>query len=134
MPPAVVREVGQAGGSAVGAVPDVVGFAGGGGLVAAAGVGAALVPQGGQAAEGDRDIVGLADVQRQRGAAEALAEEVAAQEGGDPAGAGDDLDDPGQDLLLQPGQRLGVRRPPGRVGGVGGAAGLVAVEEPAGPS
>ena len=38
VPPAVVLEVGEAGAAAVGSVLDVVGFAGRGGLVAAAGV------------------------------------------------------------------------------------------------
>ncbi len=94
-------------------------MAGGGGLVAAAGELAALVAEGGQAAEVDGDLVGLAGVQRQRRPAHPVAEEVAAQEGGDPAGAGDDLDDPGQDLLLQGGQRLAMRRPGGRIGGIG---------------
>jgi hypothetical protein len=69
-----------------------------------------LVPQGDQAAQVDRDVVGLADVQRQGGAVQALAQEVAAQERGGPAGARDDLEDPVQDLVLELGQRLGDRR------------------------
>ena len=60
VPPAVVLEVGQAGGAAVFAVDDVVRFAAGGGLVAAAGVLASLVAQGDQAAQVDGDVVGLA--------------------------------------------------------------------------
>src|ERR1700683_1687064 len=50
VPPAVVLEVGEAGPAAVLAVGDVVGFAAGGGLVAAAGGLGRLVPQGGPAA------------------------------------------------------------------------------------
>jgi len=49
----------------------------------------------------DGDVVGLPDVQRQRRPAQALAEQVAPQEGGCPAGAGDDLEDLAQDLLFQ---------------------------------
>jgi len=59
VPPAVVLEIGQAGAAAVGAVDHVVGLAPGGGLVAAAGVLAGLVPQGDQAAQVQRDVVGL---------------------------------------------------------------------------
>jgi hypothetical protein len=65
VPPAIVFQVGEAGGAAVGPVDDVVRFAPGGGLVAAAGMLAALVPQGHQAAEVDRDVVGLVQCQRQ---------------------------------------------------------------------
>jgi hypothetical protein len=60
VPPAVVLEVGQAGVAAVGSVLDVVGFTGRGGLVAAAGELACLVPQGDQAPQMDGDVVGLA--------------------------------------------------------------------------
>ena len=60
VPPAVVFEVGEAGGAAVFAVHHVVGFAARRGLVAAAGVLAGLVPQVDQAAQVDRDVVGLA--------------------------------------------------------------------------
>jgi len=62
---------------------------------------AVLVPQGDQAAQLDGDVVGLADVQRQGRAAQGLAEQVAAQEGGDSPGAGQDLQDLGDDLVLQ---------------------------------
>jgi hypothetical protein len=65
VPPAIVFQVGEAGGAAVGPVDDVVRFAPGGGLVAAARMLAALVPQGHQAAEVDRDVVGLVQCQRQ---------------------------------------------------------------------
>src|SRR5580692_4322136 len=65
MPPAVIFEVGEAGVAAVGAVGDVVGFAGRGGLVAAAGELAYLVPQGDQAPQVDGDVVGLVQCQRQ---------------------------------------------------------------------
>jgi hypothetical protein len=60
VPPAVVLEVGQAGVPAVGPVHHVVRFAARGGLVAAAGELAALVPQAGQAAQVHGDVVGLA--------------------------------------------------------------------------
>jgi hypothetical protein len=60
VPPAVVLEVGQAGVAAVGAVGDVVGFTAGGGLVAAAGELARLVPQRDQAPQVQGDVVGLA--------------------------------------------------------------------------
>jgi hypothetical protein len=112
VPPAKILQISEAGGAAVGAVDHVVRFAPRGGLITAAGMLAALVPQRHQAPQVDGDVVGLADVQRERGSGQGLAEEVAAQEGGQAAGSGDDLDDPGQDLLLQPAQRL--RRPAGR--------------------
>jgi hypothetical protein len=80
VPPAIVLQVRQAGPAAVGAVHHVVGFASGDGLVAAAGVLAALVPQGDQPAQMNRDVVGLAHVQRQGGPVQALAEQVPAQE------------------------------------------------------
>jgi hypothetical protein len=65
MPPAVVLEVGQAGAAAVFAVCDVVGFAAGRGLIAAARMLASLVAHCDQAPQVDRDVVGLAHVQRQ---------------------------------------------------------------------
>src|SRR5579862_4187493 len=117
VPVAVVFEVGQAGGAAVFAVDHVVGFALGGGLITAAGVLAVLVPQGDQAAQVDRDVVGLADVEREGRPGQGLAEQVAAQEGGGAAGAGDDLEDLAEDLLLQVGERVGDG------GGERGAAG-----------
>ena len=107
VPPAVVLEVSEAGAPAVGPVDHVVRLASGGGLIAAAGVLAGLVPQRDQAAQVHRDVVGLADVQRKRRAVQALAEQVTAQERGHSARTGDDLQDLAQDLLLQPGQRLG---------------------------
>jgi hypothetical protein len=79
--------------AAVGAVGDVVGFAGRGGLVAAAGELARLVSQSDQAAQVHRDVVGLADVEEEGGAGQGLAEQVAAQERGGAAGTGDDLQD-----------------------------------------
>ncbi len=60
MPPTVVLEVGQAGVAAVLAVHHVVRFTPGGGLGAAAGELAGLVPQGDQAAQVEGDVVGLA--------------------------------------------------------------------------
>ena len=62
VPPAVILEVGQAGGAAVLAVDHVVGFALGRGLITAARVLAVLVSEGDQAAQVDRDVVGLAVV------------------------------------------------------------------------
>ncbi|HJY57491.1 MAG TPA: hypothetical protein VJ418_14010 [Streptosporangiaceae bacterium] len=70
--PPVVLEVVQAGVPAVGAVGDVVGFAGCGGLAAAAGVLARLVPQGDQAAQVEGDVVGLPDVEGREGPARGL--------------------------------------------------------------
>src|SRR5580700_453453 len=132
VPPAVILEVGEAGAAAVGAVGDVVGFAGRGGLVAAAGVLACLIPEGDQAAQMEGDVVGLADIQRQGGPGEGLAEQVAAQERRGAAGAGDDLQDLAQDLLLHLRQRggdlggdlgvagCGAGQPGGNGGGGGG--------------
>ncbi len=65
--------------------------------------------------KGTKCKLGLADVQRERGAVQALAEQVAAEERGDAAGAGDDLQDGGQDLVLEHGHHL--RRPGGLRGG-----------------
>src|ERR1700722_5960451 len=70
VPPAVVLEVGEAGVAAVLAVDYVVGFAAAGGLVAAAGELACLVPQGDKAAQMAEDFVGLPDVQREGGPGE----------------------------------------------------------------
>src|SRR5580704_15512978 len=63
VPPAVVLEVGEAGAAALFAVLDVVGFAAGRGLVTAAGELACLVPEGDEAPQVDRDVVGFADVE-----------------------------------------------------------------------
>jgi len=62
MPPAVVFQVGQAGVPAVGPVHHVVRLTPGRRLVTAAGELAPLVPQRHQAAQVDRDVVGLAVV------------------------------------------------------------------------
>src|ERR1700719_1132096 len=80
VPPAVVLEVSEAGVAAVFAVGDVVGFAAGRGLVAAAGELACLVPQRDQPPQVEGYLVGLPDIQREGGAGEGLAEQVAAQE------------------------------------------------------
>ncbi len=88
---------------------DVVGFAAGRRLITAAGELAGLVPQRDQAAQVDRDVVGFADVEREGGAGQGLAEQLAAQDGGGAAGAGDDLEDLGQDLVFQLGQGGGGR-------------------------
>lgn len=60
MVPPIVLQVGQAGVPAVLAVHHVVGFAAGGGLGAAAGELAPLVPQGHQAPQVQGDVLGLA--------------------------------------------------------------------------
>jgi hypothetical protein len=78
-----------------------------------AGVLAVLIRQHDQAAQVHRDVVGLADVQREGRAVQALPEHVAAEERRYGAGTGDDLQDPGQDLLLQLGE--GIRGSCGRV-------------------
>src|SRR5260370_5299623 len=109
VPPAVVLEVGEAGAAAVGAVGDVVGFAAGRRLVAAAGVLAVLIPQRDQPPQVHRDLVGLPDIQREGGAGQGLAEQGPAQDGGGAAGPGGDLQDLAQDPLLHLGQRPGCR-------------------------
>ena len=91
------------------------------GLVAAAGELACLVPQGDQAPQVQGDVVGLPDVQGEGGAGQGLAEQVAAQEGRGAAGAGDDLQDLGQDLVFHLGQRVSYCG--GLVGVAGGGAG-----------
>jgi hypothetical protein len=61
-----------------------------------------------------------ADVQREGGPVEALSEQVPAQEGRCAAGAREDLQDLGQDLVLQVGQRVRDHR--GLLGLASGAA------------
>ena len=75
-----------AGLAAVGLVLDVVDFARRGGLVAAAGPPAALIAQDDRVANAGRDGLGVADVQRQAGAAQPHAQLAAAQEAGEAAG------------------------------------------------
>jgi hypothetical protein len=117
VPVTVIFEVNEAGVTAVGSVLDVVGLAAGRGLITAAGELACLVPQGHEAAQVEGDVVGLPDVQGEGGAGQGFAEQVAAQERRGAAGAGDDLKDLAQDLLLQLGQGVGD------CGGVFGVAG-----------
>src|SRR5580700_8805238 len=74
----------DAGGAAVGLVLDVVDLAGPGGLAAAAGPLAVLVPQDDRVADRGRDGLGVADVQRQARAGQPGAELAGAQEGGQP--------------------------------------------------
>jgi hypothetical protein len=107
--------VADAGGSAVGLVPDVVDLAGGGGLGAAAGPPAVRIAQGDGVADGGGDGVAVADVQGQARPGQAGAELLAAQERREPAGAGQQLDGLADDGPLQrlPGQRP---RPGGRGG------------------
>ena len=79
-------EVFGAGLAAVGLVPDVVDLARRRGLVAAAGPPAVLVAQDDRVANAGRDGLGVADVQRQAGAAQPHAQLAAAQEAGEAAG------------------------------------------------
>jgi len=68
---------------------------------------------------GTKCKLGLAHVQREGGPVQPFAEEIPAEERGDAAGAGDDLQDGGQDLVLQ--HRQHPRRPaglPGRAAGL----------------
>src|SRR6266702_4787037 len=98
--------VGDAGRAAVGLMGQVMHFAGGGGLVAAAGEPAVLVPQDDGAADRGRDVPGYPDIQRQAGAAEAGAELPAAQERREAARTRYEGDGFADDGLLQ-----GVPRP-----------------------
>ena len=116
--PAQKHAVLDAGRAAVGLVPGVVDLARLGGLVAPPGPLAVLVPQGDRVADPGRDRLGVPDVQRQAGAVQAGAELAAAQEAGQPARAGQQVDGLADDGLLEgrPG-RGGVRgypAPPSR--------------------
>jgi hypothetical protein len=109
----------HAGRAAVGQVGDMVHIAGRGGLVAAAGPPAVLVPQDHRAADRGRDLGGVADVQRQRRAGQPGAEQPGAQERGQPAGAGDQVDGRADDGVPEHLQGLGGGRPrSGRTGAV----------------
>jgi len=92
----------DAGLPAVGQVGDVVHLAGCGGLVAAAGPAAMLVAQDDRAADGGGDLGAVADVQRQAGSGQPGAELTGAQEAGQAAGAGDQVDGLPRDRLLKP--------------------------------
>ena len=78
VPPAEVLEVREAGAATVDEVLDVVRLAADGGLVTAAGILAGLVPQGDQAAEVDRDVIGPPDVQGEGRPVQALTQKIAA--------------------------------------------------------
>ena len=78
--------------AAVGLVLEVVHLARRGGLVAAAGPLAVLVPQDDRVADPGRNGLGVADVQRQARAAQPDAQLPAAQEAGEAAGAGQQVD------------------------------------------
>jgi hypothetical protein len=88
----------------------MVHLTGRGGLVAPAGPLAVLVPQHDRAADPCGDGLGVADVQRQAGPAEAGAELPAAHEGGEAAGAGQQVHGRADDRPLEgfPGQ-AGIR-------------------------
>jgi hypothetical protein len=90
----------DAGLAAVSQVGDVVDLAGGGGLVAAAGPPAVLVPQDHRAADCGGDFGAVPDVQRQARPGQAGAELPGAQEGGQPAGTEDQVDGLLDDRLL----------------------------------
>src|SRR6202041_4147698 len=77
-----------AGVAAVGFVLDVVHLARGGGLGAAAGPAAVLVPEHHRVADPGRDRAGVPDVQRQAPAGQPRAQLAGAQEAGQPAGTG----------------------------------------------
>src|SRR6266568_3804823 len=104
------RAFGDAGGAAVGLVGQVMHLAGGGGLVAAAGEPAALVPQDDGAADRGRDVAADADVQRQARPAQPGAELPAAEERGEPARTRHEGDGLADDGLLQGVPRLGIVR------------------------
>ena len=84
----------------------MVHFACRGGLVAAAGPLAVLVAEDDGVADPGRDGLGVADVQRQAGAAEPGAELPAAQERRQPAGAREQVGRFLRDRLLKPCQRV----------------------------
>src|SRR5215470_20226498 len=113
--------VADAGRAAVFLVPDVVHVAPGGGP-AAARPGAAPVPQQHRAADVGGDGVGVADVEREAGGVVRGVQEAGAQDGGQPGGAGDQVD-------REAGHRV-AQRPPGLGGqfrgpGAGRAAAAV---------
>src|SRR5579864_2640414 len=95
------RAIPHRGGAAVGLVGQVVHLTRGGGLVAAAGPAAVLVPQDDRAADRGRDVRAAAHVQRQRRAGQPGAELVLAEEGGQTAGAGDQVHGPADDRVLE---------------------------------
>ena len=86
MKPAQQHAVLDAGGAAVFLVPDVVDFAGAGGLVAFSGPLAVLVSEGDGVADPGRDGLGKPDVQRQARPAQPGAELPAPQEDASPPG------------------------------------------------
>src|SRR5579862_7135512 len=91
----------DAGGAAVGLVPDVVDLARAGGLAAAAGPPAVLVAQGDGVPDRGRDGVAEADVQREAGPGQPGAELLPAQEAGEPARAGQQRDGLADDRPLE---------------------------------
>jgi hypothetical protein len=107
MEPAQQHAVLDGRGAAVGLVPGVVHLARLGGLVAPPGPLAVLVAQHHRVADPRRDGLGVADVQRQARPAQPHPELPAAQERGEPAGAGQQVDGLADHRLLE--------RGPGRV-------------------
>jgi len=90
------------------------------GLVTPSGPPAALVPQDDRVADPGRDGLGVPDVQRQAGSAQARAELPAAQEARQPARAGQQVHGLLDDGLLQ--RSLAPVGGTGEVGGVGPAS------------
>ena len=91
----------DAGLAALGLVLDVVHLTRRSGLVTVSGPLAVLVPQGDRVADPGRNGLAVADVQRQAGAAQPGAELAPTQEGGEPAGAGQEINCLADDLLFE---------------------------------
>jgi sugar phosphate isomerase/epimerase len=112
----------HAGLATVGQVSHMVDLAGRGRLVAAAGPPAMLVPQDHRAADRGGDLGAVPDVQRQAGPGQAGAELPGAQEAGQPAGTGDQVDGLADDGVAE--HLQGLRRGRPRAGPVLGRARL----------
>src|SRR5215469_7383555 len=133
----VVKEAVQgtavhAGRAAVGQVGDMMYLTGRGGLVAAAGPPAVLVPQDHRAADRGRDLRAVPDVQRQRRPGQPGAEQTGAQERGQPVGAGDQVDGLADDRVPEHLQGLRRRRPRTGVTGAVGAGQVLGRDRVAG--
>jgi hypothetical protein len=111
----------HAGLAAVGQVGHMVHLTRRGGLVAAAGPAAVLVPQDHRPADRGGDLRGVPDVQRQAGAGQPGAQQPGPQERRQPAGAGNQIDRFADDGVAEHLQRLRCGRPrASRAGLVGG--------------
>ena len=100
--PAEQDQVAQAGGAAVGPVDQVVHLADRRGLPAPGELAMLVAEDDGGAQVGRDGAGGAADVERLAGGVEGGVEQGAAQVGGHPAGAGDDVQAPAQEGGLQP--------------------------------